>query len=272
MDKIYIKNLQVYGYHGVFSAEKDIGQRFLISAEIFLDLREAGKSDDLTKTVHYGDLCAEIEKEFNKVKYDLIETAGEALAEYILLNKPLVKRAKVLIKKPWAPIGKPLDYVAIQVDRAWHTAYIGMGSNMGDKEKNLKAALEIINNSTHTNVEKVSKYYITKPVGYLEQEDFLNSAAQLKTLLSPIELVRFLLTVEKELKRERIIRWGPRTVDLDVLLYDDCVTCTEEIVIPHPRMEERLFVLQPLNDIAPYVVHPILRKRIGVLMKEILEK
>jgi len=262
MDKIYVKDLEVYAFHGVNKQEKEMGQRFLISLELSLDLREAGISDDLHKTVNYGELSLAVEEEFKKESYDLIEKSAEKLAEFILLNYSIVNSVKVLIKKPWAPIGKPLDYAAVEIERFWHTAYIGMGANMGEKEENLKLAIDLINQSKLTKVTKISEFYETKPVGYVEQDNFMNCAIEVKTLLSPKELVRFLLNIEKELKRERIVRWGPRTIDLDVLLYDDIITSLEEIIIPHPRMQERMFVLKPLSDIAPYVLHPILNRRI----------
>jgi len=262
MDKIYIKDLEVYSHHGVFQEEKNLGQRFLISLELSLSLREAGITDDLTKTVNYGELCHLVEDEFKKESYDLIEKATEKIAEFILLKYDLVQRVKVKIKKPWAPIGKPVKYAAVEMERSWHTTYIGIGANMGDKEKNIKGAIEFIDNSPHCKIVKTSKYYQTKPVGYLEQEDFLNCAIEVKTLLNPLELVRFLLSIEKKFKRERVIRWGPRTLDLDVLLYDNITSSLEEIILPHPRMHERMFVLEPLCDIAPYVIHPILNKPI----------
>ncbi|KZL89792.1 2-amino-4-hydroxy-6-hydroxymethyldihydropteridine diphosphokinase [Clostridium magnum] len=262
MDKIYIKDLEIYGFHGVNQQEKDMGQRFLVSLELFLSLQDAGESDDLDKTVSYAQVCIDIEEEFKKEKYDLIEKAAEKLAEFVLINYELVDRVKIKIKKPWAPIGKPLDHVSVEIDRKWHTAYIAIGSNMGDKEKNLNSAIELINNPDFNRVIKVSNFYETKPVGYLEQEEFLNGALEIKTLLSPKRLMRFLLEKEEELKRERIIKWGPRTIDLDILLYDNLITSEEEIIIPHPRMHERLFVLIPLLDIAPYVIHPILNKRV----------
>jgi dihydroneopterin aldolase/2-amino-4-hydroxy-6-hydroxymethyldihydropteridine diphosphokinase len=261
MDKMYIKDLEIYAYHGVNIEEKNMGQRFLLSLELSVDLRAAGQSDDLTKTINYAELCHNIEKEFTKEKYDLIEKCVEELAQYILLTYSTVEKAKILLKKPWAPIGKPLDYAAVEIERSWHTAYLGLGSNMGDKEANLNDALKLLN-STTTKVLKASSFYGTKPVGYEDQEDFINCAAKIRTLLTPEELMIFLLDIEKELKRERIIRWGPRTIDLDILLYDDIVTSSEEVTIPHPRMHERLFVLKPLSDIGPCVVHPLINKRI----------
>lgn len=271
MDKIYIKDLEVYGFHGVNQQEKDMGQRFLISLELFLSLAEAGESDDLNKTVSYAQVCVDIEEEFKKEKYDLIEKAAEKLAEFVLLNYKLVDRVKIKIKKPWAPIGKPLDYAAVEIDRAWHTAYIAIGSNMGDKNKNLNSAIELINASIINKVTKISNFYETKPVGYVEQDEFLNGALEIKTLLSPRKLMQFLLEKEQELKRERIIKWGPRSIDLDILLYDNLITSIEEIIIPHPRMHERLFALKPLADIAPYIMHPILNRRIIELANTLSE-
>lgn len=268
MDKIHIKDFEVYAFHGVNKEEKNMGQRFLISLELSLDLRAAGVNDDLSKTVNYAELCYDIEKEFTKVKFDLIEAAGEALANYILLNYDIVTSVKILLKKPWAPIGKPIDYAAIEIERSWHKAYIALGTNMGNKDQNIKDALEKLE-SNFCRVVKISNKYTTRPVGYTEQDNFLNCSAELKTTLTPEELLKFMLNIEKELKRERTIKWGPRTMDLDVLLYDNIITFSEEIIIPHPRMHERLFVLKPLSEIAPYAMHPILNKRIIEIEKEV---
>lgn len=268
MDKIYVEDLEVYAYHGVYSEEKKLGQQFLISMELSLSLRAAAKGGDLDKSVNYGELCHRVEEEFKKDKYDLIETAAENIAEFILLSYPIVESVKVKVKKPWAPIGRPLKYAAVEVERFWHKAYIALGSNMGDKNKNLEEAIDKINTGK-TIVTKKSNLYTTKPVGYLDQDDFLNAAIEIKTLLSPEELISFLLDIEKQLKRERVVRWGPRTIDLDVLLYDNIITSMEEIIIPHPRMAERLFVMKPLSDIAPYVMHPILNKRVIEIVEEL---
>lgn len=262
MDKIFIKDFEVFAKHGVFSEEKKLGQKFILSIELGLDLKKAGVTGNLNETVNYGELCLKIEEEFTKEKYDLIETAAEKIAEFILLEYEKVKSVKVLLKKPWAPIGRHVEYAAVEIERAWHTVYVGMGSNMGDKEKNLKDAIKLIDDDCRSKVTKISKFYTTKPVGYLDQDDFLNCAIEVKTMLSPEEFMTTLLEFEKALKRERIIHWGPRTIDLDILMYDDLVTYDEHYIIPHPRMAERLFVIEPLCDIAPYLVHPLLNERI----------
>lgn len=262
MDRLYIKDLEVYAYHGVNVEEKNLGQKFYISLEMFLELREAGVKDDLASTVNYGEVCVNLEKLFKSRKFDLIEAAAENVADFILKTYERVSRVKVKIKKPSAPIPCHLSFAAVEIDRSRHTAYIALGSNMGDKQKNIELAIEEIGKSDKVKVTKVAPVYETKPMGYLEQENFLNTAIEIKTLMLPGELIDFLLNIEKLLKRERIIKWGPRTIDLDILLYDDAVTCSEELIIPHPRMQERLFVLEPLSSIAPYAMHPVLNKRI----------
>lgn len=269
MDKIVIKDFEVFANHGVFEEEKNLGQKFILSIELNLDLRKAAINGDLDETINYGELCIKVEKEFTRKKYDLIETAAENIAEFILLEYDKVRSVKVLLKKPWAPIGRPVKYAAVEIERSWHTVYVGMGSNMGNKEKNLKDAIKLIDDSNESKVIKTSKFYVTAPVGYVDQDDFLNCAIEVETILSPQEFMNVLLKFEKDLKRERLIHWGPRTIDLDILLYDDIVTSHESYVIPHPRMTERLFVLEPLCDIAPYVIHPLLNKRIADIKAEI---
>jgi len=268
LDRIRIKDLEIYSYHGVNIQEKEMGQRFVISLDIFFDLRKAGKSDNIADTVNYTQLCYDVESEFNREKLDLIETAAENVAEYVLKNYGLIERISVEIKKPWAPIGKPLDYASVKIERGWHTAYVAVGSNLGDKHKHIREAIDIISNDSECRVTKVSAMYETKPVGFVDQDDFLNGAFEVRTLLTPHELMDKLLETEKILKRERIIHWGPRTIDLDIIFYDDLISCDDKVILPHPRMEERLFVLKPLCDIAPYYIHPVLKKRVIDLYEE----
>ncbi|AST57825.1 2-amino-4-hydroxy-6-hydroxymethyldihydropteridine diphosphokinase [Thermoanaerobacterium thermosaccharolyticum] len=131
--------------------------------------------------------------------------------------------------------------------------YMSIGSNVGDREGYLKSALiKLAKNSVI--IEKVSPIYETEPVGYKEQGKFLNAVVQTKTELKPHELLKVINTVEKELGRERLIRWGPRTIDIDILLYGDVTINDDDLKIPHERMWERAFVLVPLNDIAPNIV------------------
>jgi 2-amino-4-hydroxy-6-hydroxymethyldihydropteridine diphosphokinase len=151
-------------------------------------------------------------------------------------------------------------------------AAIALGSNLesefGDRAANLREAVRRI--GALGEVRKVSSFYDTEPVGYVEQPRFLNGALLLETELEPRTLMRELLRVERGMGRERVgaIAKGPRVIDLDLLLYGDWVLWAEELVLPHPRMEERRFVLEPLAEIAPEWMHPVL----GVTVRELFER
>ena len=271
MDKIHIKDLEIIGFHGAIPEEKVLGQKFVLSFELDVDLRQAGKNEDLTKTVHYGELAQKVEEEFTKTSYDLIEKAAEEICEFVLLNYPLVKKVKLLLKKPWAPTRKHVEYVAVEIERKWNKVYIAAGSNLGDKEETLKEAIDKIDKRKDCVVTKVSNFYTTDPVGYEDQDQFVNCVFEIDTLQTPSELMDTLLEVEKDFKRERIIRWGPRTLDLDIIFYDDIISYDEHILIPHPRAHERQFVMKPMCDINPYYVHPIYRKRVMDISSELGE-
>ena len=271
MDKIHIKDLEIIGFHGAIPEEKVLGQKFVLSFELDVDLRQAGKNDDLTKTVHYGELAQKVEEEFTKTSYDLIEKAAEEICEFVLLNYPLVKKVKLLLKKPWAPTRKHVEYVAVEIERKWNKVYIAAGYNLGDKEETLKEAIYIIDKRKDCVVTKVSNFYTTDPVGYEDQDQFVNCVFEINTLQTPSELMDTLLEVEKDFKRERIIRWGPRTLDLDIIFYNDIISYDEHILIPHPRAHERQFVMKPMCDINPYYVHPIYRKRVMDISSELGE-
>lgn len=271
MDKIHIKDLEIIGFHGAIPEEKVLGQKFVLSFELDVDLRQAGKNDDLTKTVHYGELAQKVEEEFTKTSYDLIEKAAEEICEFVLLNYPLVKKVKLLLKKPWAPTRKHVEYVAVEIERKWNKVYIAAGSNLGNKEETLKEAIDKIDKRKDCVVTKVSNFYTTDPVGYEDQDQFVNCVFEINTLQTPSELMDTLLEVEKDFKRERIIRWGPRTLDLDIIFYNDIISYDEHILIPHPRAHERQFVMKPMCDINPYYVHPIYRKRVMDISSELGE-
>lgn len=270
MDKIIIKDFEVHAFHGVLAEEKKLGQKFIVSLELMLDFTDAAENDDLEKTINYAEVCYSVEEFMKENTYDLIETVANKLSIYLLNQYSIIEKIKVLIKKPWAPIARPLDYVATEVERGWSRAYVGIGSNMGDKQQNIDAAISMLNDDK-TKVTAISNMYTTKPVGYLDQDDFLNCAVEVKTLLSPHNFLKFLNCIESRLKRERVVRWGPRTIDLDILFFEDRIISDKNLVIPHPRLHERMFVIEPLCDIAPYFIHPVNRKSI-IEIKEKLQR
>ena len=269
MDKIKIRNLEIFAKHGVFPEEYFLGQKFVISATLYTNTRKAGKTDELTHSTNYGEVSHFIKKFVEGHTFKLIETVAEKLAQEILLNYPLIEKIDLEISKPWAPVGLPLDTVAVEITRGWHKAYIALGSNMGDKKAYLDEAVRELDGRADCNVIRVADYLETEPYGGVEQDNFLNSALLLKTLLSPEELLDALHEIEQNAKRERLIHWGPRTLDLDILLYDDLVYDSEDLQIPHVEMHKRDFVLIPLAQIAPYERHPILKKTVKELAESL---
>lgn len=128
-------------------------------------------------------------------------------------------------------------------------AYLGLGTNMGDRETYLSSAVKLLDNYENITVTNKSKIYETKAWGYTDQADFLNMCIEIKTSLNEYELLKVCQEVELKLNRERIIRWGPRTIDVDILFFNDVILNNEDLYIPHPRISERAFVLIPLMDI-----------------------
>ena len=180
----------------------------------------------------------------------------------------MMEQVELEIKKPWAPIGLHVESVSVEISRKWHTAYIALGSNMGDRREYLDTAVKKLDGVRGCRVTKVSGYIETEPYGGVEQDDFLNGALELRTLLPPEELLEKLHVIEAEAGRERIVRWGPRTLDLDILMYDDLVMDTPDLTIPHKEMHKRDFVLEPMVQIASHVRHPLK----GKTMEELLEE
>ena len=142
---------------------------------------------------------------------------------------------------------------------------------MGDKKQNLFTAIEKIGLIKHTTVTKTSTIVETEPFGVKEQDDFLNACLEIKTLLYPHELLEELLKIEEEMGRKRIKKWGPRIIDIDILLFDKEVIEDDDLAVPHPWMCDRSFVLDPLCEIAPNVVHPLEKKTIFNL-KRVLDE
>lgn len=268
-DKIIIKDLEVFANHGFFAEEKTLGQKFIVCAELYTDFIKAAEKDDITLSVDYGYVCKKIYDYMRENTYNLIETAAQKTAEMLLDEFSGLSGIKLEIKKPWAPIGLSLEYTSVCIHRQWHDAYIAFGSNMGDKKSYIDTAVEKLRELKGCRLEKVSDYIVTKPYGSVGQDDFLNGVLLLKTYLDPYTLLERLHDIENQADRKRTIRWGPRTLDLDILLYDNEVIDTAELVVPHYDMHNRKFVLQPLDQIAPYVRHPLLKKTAAQLLREL---
>lgn len=135
--------------------------------------------------------------------------------------------------------------------------YLGLGSNLGNKRKNIKEALRLLRRDVK--IIKVSSLYKTKPVGYLDQPDFLNAVAEIATSLTPLQLLKQVKSIERIIGRTKTVRWGPRLIDIDILLYEGQKIKHSKLIIPHPQINKRNFVLNPLKEIAPALNRKVFR-------------
>lgn len=146
--------------------------------------------------------------------------------------------------------------------------WIALGSNMGEGRKNLDLAIKMMN-ERGVLVEKVSTYIETEPYGYTEQDNFVNAVCIAETKLSPRELLGVLLKIELDMGRVRIIKWGPRIIDLDILFYEDLIIDEEDLKVPHIEIQKRSFVLEPVNEISPDKIHPVFKKTVHQLLLDL---
>ena len=142
MDEIRVKNLEVFCHHGVYKEENVLGQKFLVNIVSKVDTRAAGKTDELELSVSYGVIWRCVKKVMTKQNDKLLERVAERLAECILLQFPLIKEVEIEVKKPWAPVLMHVDYTSVKIKRSWHKVYIGVGSNLGEREEYMKLAKE----------------------------------------------------------------------------------------------------------------------------------
>ncbi|WOO87388.1 2-amino-4-hydroxy-6-hydroxymethyldihydropteridine diphosphokinase [Mollicutes bacterium LVI A0039] len=253
---IKINNLEVFAYHGVHQPEKDQGQRFYINAVLHLDFQAATYSDDLDNTVHYGFVSEDIIEYFQTNRCDLIESITHQLVNMLFSKYPILKRIELEVVKPWAPLKFSFDSVSTRVDEVKTKVYLGLGSNVGDSEKTLKQAIAAIAGLDGVYTVTESKLYSSAPYGEVAQDDFLNMAVMIETNLHPTILLKKLQKIELDLGRTREIHWGPRTIDIDMILYGKEIIAEEHLLIPHRFMCERDFVLKPLLDLNPNLIDP----------------
>ncbi|MDO4966210.1 MAG: 2-amino-4-hydroxy-6-hydroxymethyldihydropteridine diphosphokinase [Lachnospiraceae bacterium] len=272
MDYITIKNLEVFSRHGVLEEENRLGQKFAINARLYFDTKEAGSTDDLNMSVDYSSVCHFMNAFMKGHTFKLIETAAERLATDILIEYPRVTSIWLEIRKPWAPIGLPIEEVAVTIERGWHRAFLSLGSNMADREMSLKEAFYYMENNDAIRILKQSEIIETEPYGMTNQEKFLNCAMEISTLMTPEEMLTYCKNLERMAGRVKTEHWGPRPLDIDILFYDDIILDSEKLTIPHPDMQNRFFVLDPMMEIAPYVRHPGINKTIKEMREALAAK
>ena len=269
MDEIRIDRLKIFANHGVYDFEKREGQNFYVTAVMKADLKRVGATDNLDDTVNYAEAAELIREVFTEASCDTIEAAAEAVIEALLSKYHMVKSVTVKVSKPDAPVELEIKDLSVTLTRSRHTVYLGLGSNLGDRQGYLDKAIEELGKDSAITVKKVSEFIETEPYGPVEQPDYLNGVAEIETILDPDELLSVVHDIEQEAGRERVIHWGPRTLDLDILFYDDRIINTEHLTIPHPEIQKREFVLKPLAEIAPFMYHPVLNKNVMNLYEDL---
>jgi dihydroneopterin aldolase/2-amino-4-hydroxy-6-hydroxymethyldihydropteridine diphosphokinase len=257
LDQIRLLGVTARGWHGVFPEERRDGQDFTVDVVLHLDTSKAAATDDVADTVHYGDLAVRVADVIRGEPVNLIETLAARVAASCLASPDCagVATVDVIVHKPQAPITEPFSdvLIAIRRDRADVdqrtsepvSAVLALGTNLGDREATLRAAVAGLRDVPNLWVDAVSPVVETAPVGGPEQPDFLNAVVLVTTTLSARELLAAGQAIETAQGRERTVRWGPRTLDLDVIRYGDLLSHDPVLELPHPRADQRAFVLVP---------------------------
>ncbi len=252
-DQIALRGLRVFGYHGVLPAERRDGQEFGIDAELGVELAAAAAGDDLSRTVDYGQLADRLAAIVSGEPVALIETLADRLAT-ACLAEPAVLTARITVHKPHAPVAPPVRDVTVRITRS--RVVLALGSNMGDRLANLQAGLDALAAGPGLDRLVVSPVYQTAPVGGPAQDDYLNAVAVAQTALPARAVLDRARAAETALGRVRTQRWGPRTLDVDVIVAGAEISADPELTLPHPRAHERAFVLAPWHDLQPAAVLP----------------
>lgn len=271
MDCIKIKNLEVFANHGVFKEEKSLGQKFILSLSVYFDQSRAAKTDDLNYSINYGQLCFEILERYKEKSFDLIESSCLDIIDFIFAKYKMVEKIDLEVKKPWAPVHTAVDMISIKMSRKRRNFYIGIGTNMGQKEENIAQAIELMKENG-LDIVKESDLLKNKAWGKTDQDDFVNKIVVANSYEEPEELLTILNKIEDEMGRKRLVKWGPRIIDLDILFVDYEKIYTDRLIVPHPYIQDRSFILEQLVEIAPHFVHPILNKTVSALYEELKEK
>lgn len=256
LDRIEVTGIRAWGHHGVLAEEKRIGQEFVADVTLHLSTAPAGRTDALSRTVNYAEVAHAVHEEILGGPHDLVETLAEHIAERILSDtgRPLVRRAEVRVHKPAAPVGLPVGDVTVSIQReaAPVEAVLALGTNLGDREEHLRAALAQLAGTEGIEIAWTGPVLETAPVGGPDgQGAFLNSVLGVRTQLGPFALLEAAQAAEHAARRERLVRWGPRTLDVDVITYGDWTSQDEALTVPHPRAHQRAFVLAPWHAARP---------------------
>jgi dihydroneopterin aldolase/2-amino-4-hydroxy-6-hydroxymethyldihydropteridine diphosphokinase len=264
LDRVSLAGLRVFAHHGVLAYERQHGQEFLIDAVLWLDTSAAAAADDLSLAADYSAIADRIAALASGPPVRLIETLAQRLADGCL-TEPAIQEVEITVHKPHAPIPHRFADVSVTIRRARPPAagpgsgqpvVIALGSNLGDRLGHLQGAVDALAGTPGLTLTAASPVYQTAPVGGRAQQDYYNAVLTARTVLPPRALLTRCQQVENAFGRIRAETWGPRTLDIDIIVYGDVVTDDPELTLPHPRARERAFVLAPWHAIDPEAVIP----------------
>lgn len=258
MDLIRIEGLRLMTVVGVLPHEREAAQPLQVDLAMHVDLHDAGVSDELDDTANYGAVSEAVASTVTGAEDMLLERLAGRIAT-VALSFRHVEAVDVRVTKLRPPIPIDVSATSVEIHRTRqrleipddHLAYVALGSNLGDRVAMLRHAVAALA------PQAVSSVYETDPIGGPDgQGPFLNMVVELRTALDPFALVRRLQRLEEEAGRQRVVHWGPRTLDCDLILFDDAQITSEFLTVPHPRFTERRFVLEPLAELAPHLCPP----------------
>ncbi len=247
-DRIFIKGLSLHAYHGVMAHEAKVGQSFSIDMELTIDLSDAARSDKVRDTVSYDKVVECASAAFMAQRFRLIEAAAGRVADAVLAAFPR-SRARADCRQ----FRRCRGHAAPHADRQMTQALLALGGNVGDSRAVLDRAVALMCDGKEVRLTARSSDYLTPPWGVTDQPPFVNLCIAVETSLAPQALLARAQAVERTLGRDRAReqRWGPRSADIDIIAYDDLTLSEDGLILPHPRLFERAFVLVPLAEIAP---------------------
>ncbi|HEY4695423.1 MAG TPA: 2-amino-4-hydroxy-6-hydroxymethyldihydropteridine diphosphokinase [Candidatus Hydromicrobium sp.] len=269
MFSIIIKDLNLFGYHGVKESEKKDGQNFRFNIKILLNKDNFLSEDDLENTLNYSEVIKLIKRINSDNRFNLLETLSQTAAGRIMDMSPMIEKVTVKIEKTSPPIEENLESVGVEyildrksiedrgkgkIESSEIDVYMSLGSNIGNRENNLRKAVNLIGSNPSINIVKVSSIYETEPMYLKDQNSFYNIVLEARTGVEPgpFEMMGFLKGIEYSMGRKRVEnKYGPRIIDIDLLYYGEIFIESVFLTVPHPGIEERKFVLVPLSEITP---------------------
>lgn len=250
MNQIIMKEMSFFSKIGVLNFEKEKGQNFIVDLTLDYGYIQAADTDDLKQTTDYAGVYSLLESYFAKCRADLLESVCNEIIDLLLAFDEKIVQVDILLKKPEAPINGKFAYMAVRQKRKRHNlVYLSLGSNLGDSVKMLDRAIEMLKDIPEISHLRESKYIQTMPWGKTDQPNFVNAAVELIYQGSPFKLLHQCQKIETELGRKRIVKWGPRLIDIDIIFFDDLTINTQELKIPHPYYRERDFVMEPILEL-----------------------